>query len=717
MFDVEEMNPDAIKPAKRRYRRRDNRELHRVPYKNREFIFWDGEGSHRLEDDSAYILFGCSIAGREFREIHADDLAGSDCFRLIIEVATRYPNHIHLAFAFNYDVVMMMKSLPVDHVIRLQDKGYDFYGPYRLEYRPGKWFSITDRNTGVCARINDIFSFFGCSAIQAATEYIPDSEYLRIVQYGKSKRDSFEYAQLHLVRTYMHVELKLYIQLATRLRTLLAELGVHPAGWYGPGAVSSAVMRKQGIKSVLDRALPDPVINASQHAYFGGRFEQFKTGQYHGKVYSYDVRSAYPDAMRTMPNLQAGFWNYVEFGTDGGSLPGVERLRDFALYHVRYSAMDLADYISPHPFPRRTRNGAIGFPTSVDNWYWGVEVRAALRSSPGTVQVVEGWEFLENDPTDRPFRFMAELYDRRQQWKDEIIYHDDGTSTKGNPVQLAAKLVLNSIYGKLAQRVGWNEDTMEPPTWHQLEYAGYTTAYCRAKIWAVVSQAPSEIIAIETDGIYSICPLSVPDDRRMLGDWEMGTVDGITYVQSGVYWTLDKTLKDGSQRSWSKGKTRGFNRKHLSFSQVKEQLNTLGSIQVQTVRFAGLSYAKRKVDISTDSGQTSSTRDHGLMSQWLTMSHVLEWGGSGKRKHIPENCSTCSNLSTMPTNEMNSIATQTGVTSLTKPTVDSTISSMHLLTLTDFVGGESWKHVLPWRDTDKHPRWEYDKIIALDMEK
>jgi hypothetical protein len=103
---------------------------------------------------------------------------------------------------------------------------------------------------------------------------------------------------------------------------------------------------------------------------------------------------------------------------------------------------------------------------------------------------------------------------------------------KKNPAERALKLILNSVYGKLAQTVG---ATDKPPTWHQLEYAGYITSHTRAKLYDAMLQKPESLIAVETDAVFTTEPLDLPHTDA-LGDWEETYFDEIIYLQSGYYY-------------------------------------------------------------------------------------------------------------------------------------------------------------------------------------
>ena len=75
--------------------------------------------------------------------------------------------------------------------------------------------------------------------------------------------------------------------------------------------------------------------------------------------------------------------------------------------------------------------------------------------------------------------------------------------------------------------------------YHQLYYAGYITASVRGIIWETIKNNIKDIIAIETDGIFSSKPLNV-NIGLGLGQWEQEIYDEIVYVQSGVYWLRRK---------------------------------------------------------------------------------------------------------------------------------------------------------------------------------
>lgn len=602
-----------------------------IPFKDRPFIAWDGEGDTKRDK---YILFGCSKGD----EISSPSLTALECFRLLIDVTEKYPHHINVAFAFDYDVTMMIRSLPIERQMELAKEGLTFFHEWRIEYRPKKWFVVTDRLRKKSARVFDIFTFFACSALKAWNEYLPEESILKEVIDGKAGRVNFAYEDLDEIRVYMQLELELYRKLAEKLRRLLAEMGVYPSGWYGPGAVAGAVMRKFDIRKAMCRELPDEVIVASQHAYFGGRFEQFYTGLYHGRVYQYDIRSAYPAALRMVPTLADGEWVRRDYSSEEAPQSCI----DFSLYRVRYIASDNdTSLFTPSPFPYRDELHRVHYPNSVTGWYWGVEVNAALSSPNGRVEFLEAYEFYPADDS-KPFAFIEQLFTQRQKWKDE-----------GNPVQLAAKLVLNSMYGKLAQRVGWRIKTNEPPTWHQLEWAGFATSYCRAMMYRAISQNPDAVIAVETDGLFMTAPIDTGEDRRRLGDWESAEYRGIVYVQSGMYWLKEHDTGVPSQ-DWTKAKSRGFSVGNITLDEMLGKVDTLEPLQATTHRFLSLKAYAGKENLAT----------------WRDNTAFAMWGGAGKRFHNWELCPKCNGADT----------------------------GLHHLIITFPIGGESVKHVLPWRD-------------------
>lgn len=601
------------------------------------FIAWDGEGEHQKNTKGKYLLFGASTG----QDIAGDGLRASECFALMIQVARENPDAIHVAFAFNYDVSMLVASLPDRVRERIAHGKAVWWKNYRIENLTRKWFKLYDKRTQTSITIYDIFTFFGCSALQAWKEYLPDETDLAIVIAGKAGRKSYTYDDLPFLREYMHRELQLYAKLTDRLRMLLLELDVKPRGWYGPGAAASAFLNQHDIRHHRDRGLPDAVIQASQHAYFGGRFEAYRTGIYYGTVFKSDIRSAYPHALRKVPSLTHGKWHHVHRPRPGS-------VRDFSLYRLSYTGngnpLTLQFHQEISPFPFRDFRGLIHYPRKVEGWYWGVEVNAALKhAKPGEIELHEGWEFHEHNKRIRPFAFIEPLFVQRNIWKDE-----------GNPVQLAAKLCLNSIYGKLAQRIGWNEEKNEPPTWHQLEYAGYATAHCRAMVYDAMAANPSAIIAVETDGIFSTEPLTLPEDHHELGDWEVEKYDGIAYVQSGVYVLCEQGLL------WRGRKMRGFGRGDFSVHDVLKNVSTLTSILASTHRFAAL----------------KAYWNDERHTQWIDNTHTLVWGGGGKRAHDPLLCRTC----------------------LDHP--GKLVDGMHDCFITSG-GGYSEKHILPWRTDNR----------------
>lgn len=537
---------------------------------NRRFISWDGEGIN-TSDGHKYVLFGCSDGN------HVKTLSGrlstEQCFQLLQEVREQDSKAIHVAFAFDYDVNMMLSDLSVRKLRRLHETGVVRWYGWRIEWRNGKWFSVSwpngqiDKNgceKRTAIRIWDIFSFFGCSFIKALQQYLPDVDIEKIEQ-GKPARGNFSYEQLDsFIVPYWKQELETMVMLANSLRARLYDAGYFITKWHGPGAVASYLFEHNGTREV-QAELPDKIKAAARYGYAGGRFERFRVGHTENTVYEYDIRSAYPAVISTLPGLAGKEWRYIE---------NPERISSFGIYYFDYSMANLGTQtlLVPSPAFRRRDDGNIVFPTDFSGMYWSPEASCIMHAGG---KPSYGYELIQDE--DRPFSWVADLYEKRQELKK-----------KGDPSQLAHKLGLNSLYGKMAQRLGW--DNNGAPQWHNLAWAGYVTAGCREKVWkaATVACQRDALVTIETDAVFSLVPLRDElDIGPGLGQWEEKIHYGLTYVQCGLYWHRNQ------YGDWQ-SKIRGLDKDSMTHGYVlgcMRDKDRKWVMNATTTRFLGLGYA------------------------------------------------------------------------------------------------------------------------------
>ena len=427
----------------------------------------------------------------------------------LLDIKQHYPKSILIGYAINYDINQWLKDVP-DHWLRLLHTNNQVrIGHYFVKWFPRKSFYI--RHGKRSCIIYDVFGFFQTSFLEACRRYLPnDDPDLALIEKGKDARALFSIDELdEFIIPYCDAELRMLVRLMDVVREDFHGVGIHPGQWHGPGAIANTVLKQWNIP--INHKLPEEILDASQYAYAGGRFEHYWLGRYNGPVYSYDIHSAYPAGATYLPNLQAGTWEAVKEYEPGS----------FGVYRFAFRNENGRDQ-RPQPYFCRSEDGRISYPREVQGWVWSPE--AGLY--PDNVQ--EGWVF-RPDSDERPFSRLKEMYDQRRILK-----------TEGKSTERAYKLILNSIYGKLAQLVGGRED--RPPPWHQLEYAGYITSYTRAKLYRAMMLNPEAIIACETDGIYSMTPLELPLSDE-LGDWELKEYSEIVYLQSGFYYA---TLPNGT---------------------------------------------------------------------------------------------------------------------------------------------------------------------------
>lgn len=608
----------------------------RLSKSRKAFLAWDGEGWTDNDLEHRYMLLQNSTGSY----ISAPQLGTIECLNFILKTGTENPNKIHVIFGGGYDVTHILRDLTEEQRTTLNEENkVEFSVPamgnlpknrYRIEYIPHKWFTVRGYSWRlrkyVTVKIFDVMTFFQTSFINALESR--KIEVPEIIKSGKASRSDFTYSDIQEIIEYCNMELQMLVELCTTLRNEFDEAGIPVTQWHGPGAVATAAFKMHG---VLEHKTEPPlhIEQILQRAYFGGRFEQFKAGHYDGKVYVYDINSAYPDKIRNLPSLAGATWKRVS--TYSGN-PGVY----LASYHDQSGISGAA-----YPLPWRARNGNVAFPAhNKAVWVWHFEAEHAT-------SIEYGYELVTGSDI-KPFSWVAEAYDLRKKWKAE-----------GRGGERALKLMLNSLYGKTAQRIGGTPDKNGGrPPWHQLEWAGMITSATRAQIWEAVSQAPDKIIAVETDSVASMVPLDL-DIGDDLGQWEYSEHDWMTYIQSGVYFA-------SGGNGGAKVKSRGIDMRQLDYQKVIEFLNDQSEpLLVTNHEFIGMTNPRSKY----------------MYGQWTSGTKEIKVGG-GKRLHLESFCGACA------------LGLRMG-------------EHMHTMTATPTLGHvPSAAHPLPWLDEEKESQPE-----------
>jgi hypothetical protein len=656
--------PPPRKP--RRSSKRENPIL--TPPRERPIIVWDGEGIN-LSGRRAqhYVLFGCS-ADVDNPLVIKDSTKWLKFHVLadyMIKIAQRYPDAFHMGYFFNYDQNMIIRSLPASKKEKLYQEGlvrYDMHFGYRywIKLTPKKTIQITridrandERHT---IKIDDYAHFYGTSFVKAYRDAFPDCDNdpsFKIIMEGKAMRDETTWEDMPAVRRYWSHEIVAMQRLAEQLRTILYDAGFEIKNWHGPGALASYVRREYWLAhhefGVKAENMPPEVHLASKHAFFGGRFEPFKLGRIQGPVYVYDRNSAYPYAFCQLPTFkEGGYWKHTIGEPDD--------IEDFGMYRVTWhrphgieprddgkewpSEIKLwyhgfSQYAEPLPY--RGYRGEICYPDYHAGWYWTPEIESILSTKGGEhLTIHEAWVW-HPLTIEHPWREVIEpMYAERLRLK-----------ARGDVTQMAYKLAMNSLYGKTAQRVGWDKKKMKGPSTHALPIAGYITSHCRAAIWQVISWGWGANVAVETDGVISMkSPETFPlPIGKGLGEWSVTEYDEMLFLQSGFY-----AARKGDK--WTI-KTRGI--PASAFNDGDGQFDPtifsdfLASCRADnewpnfplppSSRFVGLGAAFARSRL--ESGGINPCKFNEIHCRWERDEPILRVGYGGKRRHFNSACQAC----------------------------------------------------------------------------
>jgi len=609
---VPEFLTESVEPSKR------ISSHHKGASAERPFVTVDLENYSDLDGTAIPMLYGFSAEDGELI-IKGPDVTAAEMCDLTIEAGRRWPNAIFVGYAFtSYDANFFLRDMPLDIADSIKRGNPRYYRGFRFHWLRGKYFRVSkgkrrnDTRAGnITVTIYETVSWVnGKKLVDAIREHL--GEVPDLIQTGKLARGSFEYSDLEsLVLPYWRIEQQYFRKLMERMRELIvrADLAL-PRNWWGPSCLTASAFNREGVTAHLNRDLPVEYMRACQRGYFGGRFEQPQGGFHDAPVYQYDIVSAYPSAQVDVWSWRDSHLIYIPGEKLDRTRPLPRRWR-FSLWDIsfKFSGRGHAREYAPMPFPMRDPRGAVYFPSQVHGTYWSPEVAPFWRSPMVTIH--GGWVILPGN--ERPFAWMREYFERRLELK-----------RSGDPAQYPIKICLNSAYGKTAQRAGAKQDRdghWKLPAFHQLDWAGYITSTCRARMMQVMGQVGWEnVISIETDGIFLTCPApKLPVNKEVLGMWEETRHDGMITLQNGVYWT-----RQGDE--WASGKVRGIRRGSPGVA-ASDALDFLErySADRDTARLSGT------VRMFHGAGHALGT------SKFLTWSDdrkELRFGGNGKRIHL-----------------------------------------------------------------------------------
>lgn len=583
------------------------------------FLGWDGEGAD-INGRHRYILLANGY-GDHISETMG--LTTEQCLAFLHASAMRYSFTNHVMFGGNYDANMILSDFSWQEMSKLSQRGWIEWRGWEIKYRHHKYLEIakmgprakkgTEEKRSYKGRIKiwDVIDFFGMRFTSALRVWLPKEE-ISFIAEMKEERGTFRPDDLPRITEYCVAECVLLGRMMEELRKQCKSVDSVPEGWYGPGALATVGLKKHKVRDYMDRELANgrgPVSTASRHAFFGGRIEMVKYG-HHGhidgqSVYGHDIVSAYPSVMSSLPCLAHGEWipNY--------RLRTSQPIPPFTLVRVDHKPFR-DDIRGIHPLPWRHPSGGVLFPLEANGWYWLPEAELVPRS-----EWLESWSFVPRCD-HKPFDWVPEMFAKRQAMK-----------ANGHPAQLVLKLLLNSLYGKMAQRIGGKAG--EAPSFHQLEWAGFITSSIRARMYRLVAQPDGDclpnwermesVIAFETDGVYATEPLVSDNPSGDLGTWEVTRYDEIAYVHSGVYF-----LRSGDR--WQ-SKYRGLDPPRVT--EEGEQIGLTPDAVLTawaTRRWTLPATTKRFRGLATSSLTPERFNDWG---QWITEPRDVDLIPTGKR--------------------------------------------------------------------------------------
>jgi len=278
----------------------------------------------------------------------------------------------------------------------------------------------------------------------------------------------------------------------------------YPSHWISSGYLAEKVLINHGVNVSRFEDIPIEVQDLAWNCYVGGRIELVERG-YTKHAFVYDINSAYPYAMTTIPEPTKGTWVQSK-QLDPKALLGFFKIK---------CNIPETKHISPFFFKVR---GKIIFPVGEFVTYATLDELKSCEDS-SWYEIIDSWQYLDPYPFYPFRRIIEEFYAKRQQLKRDK-----------DPLELPIKVILNSMYGKTAQTTDNKTGNMFNPV-----LASTITGKCRAMLYQTIIQNDMErdVLFMYTDSIATRKKLNL--NSKTLGLFSQDFEGSIYSLQSGFY--------------------------------------------------------------------------------------------------------------------------------------------------------------------------------------
>ena len=272
------------------------------------------------------------------------------------------------------------------------------------------------------------------------------------------------------------------------------------------------------------------VLQKSLSSYQGGWFECSGSG-YLEHASAVDLASAYPYVMYHLPDTSRGYW------VSGDSTESFfSWLDDREPYTLGFAEAFIVfeEGLDWYPLVKKSGSGTLVAPRIIRGWFTADELAEARRWPHSQFVIGEWLRYVEDDPQIRPFRpFIDRFYELKM------------NEPPGSVAYRVAKVMLNSIYGKLIQAV----DDKAGKMWNPMMAATVCGA-TRARLAELIRVNDFKAVSVATDGVafrtedlHTIPGRPLPACHN-LGEWELDGSGALLVAMSGVYsMRLDEKVK------------------------------------------------------------------------------------------------------------------------------------------------------------------------------